>query len=99
MRYVLILNAALLALSTTMALVMAVVWLMYRANLDLSARVESDIGAIAAVCAAFAVMALALAGSFLGLLRRKSWAVFAVLGAGLVLTLGSRFLFELVANS
>ena len=97
MKYLTILNAALLALSTTMAVVMAVVWLMYRVNVDLSTRVESDLATVSAVCLAFTMMALALGGSFLGLVRRKPWGLYALAAAGIVVGLGCRYLYDVFA--
>ena len=96
MRYLIIVNAALLALSSTMAMVMAVVWLMYRVNIELSARLETDISTVASVCIGFLVMAMALGLSFVGLVRRRHWSLYACLGAVLVVGLGCRYLYDVV---
>lgn len=66
-----ILNAGVLITGTVMALVLAVVCLLYGVHLDEAPRLASDLPRLYALTGLFAALALAGAGAFFG--HRRQW--------------------------
>lgn len=98
MRFLLILDAALFTLASTLAVVMGVVLLLYGFHSDLSARVGAEIPGVAKVMACFAVLALVLGVAFWSLLRKASWRWWAQAAAVLGLVAGYFFLYRVLAS-
>ncbi len=96
MRALLILDAALFALSGTLAVVLGVVWILYRFNTDLSASVNAEMPTVASVMAIFAIMAAALAAAFWSLLRHAAWKWWAQVVAAAGLVVGSLLLYRVL---
>lgn len=96
MRYLLILDAALFALAGTLAVVLAVVCLLYGFNASLSPRVAAEIPRLITVTASFSALAVVLGLAFWSLLRERSWYGWAQLAAAMSLLLGSMFLYRVL---
>lgn len=76
MRALLILDAALMALAATMALVLGVVCILYAANLELSPRLAGELPGLLALTGVFAALAVAAAIAVWSLRRRAApWLV------------------------
>lgn len=73
MRYLVILNAAVLALAGTIALCLGVVVLLYGFNQGLSARVDAEMPALVASTATFSFVAAVVAVALFGLVKRRPW--------------------------
>lgn len=95
MRYLLILDAALFALTATLAMVLAVVCLMYAFHTDLSTRVGAEMPTVVTATVTFGVMAVVLGMAFWALLRDRRWRWWAQGLGALGLGLGSMFLYNL----
>lgn len=74
-RYLMIVHGALLALFATMALVLAVVWLLYAVNVDEAPRIASQLPKLGGLALGFTVLAVSGGLSFFGQLRgwRLRW--------------------------
>lgn len=97
MRYLLILDAALFALAATMAVVLGVVLILYSFHTELSARVGTEMSAVANTTLSFAVLALILGVAFWSLLRKRIWHWWAQAGAALGISLGAMHLYGQLA--
>lgn len=97
MRFLLIFDAALFAMASTLAIVLGVVLILYSFHTDLSSRVSLEMSQVATVMACFVFLALPLGAAFWGLLRDKVWRWWAQLGAMAALVLGSLFLYRTLA--
>lgn len=97
MRYLLILDAALFALAATMAVVLGVVLILYSFHADLSARVGTEMPAVATLMLSFGALALVLGVAFWSLLRERRWRWWAQAGAAISLVIGARFLYGQLA--
>jgi hypothetical protein len=73
LRYLVILNAAVLALSATIALCLGVVVLLYAFNQGLSARVDAEMPALVASTATFSLVSAVVAVALFGLVKRRPW--------------------------
>jgi hypothetical protein len=73
MKFLMILNASLGALCLTMAVMQAVVSLMYAFIVDLSPRLAEDLPLLLGSTAIFLAIGLLFLAGFFGLLRRKPW--------------------------
>lgn len=96
MKALLILNAALCALATTLALVIGVVLILYSFHTDLSSRISAEMPMLATIMTCFAVLAGALGLAFWSQLRRASWRWWAQVGAAIGVFAGSLFLYRLL---
>lgn len=68
-----IVNAALLALFATLALVLAVVWLLYAVNLEAAPRLKPQMPTLSAMLGIFFVLTLFAGTAFHGLRRARPW--------------------------
>lgn len=96
MKYLLILDAALFTLAGTMAMVLAVVWLIYGFNLDASARVATEMHTVAITTLSFSLLTATLGLAFWSLLRKQPWHWWAQLVAAVSVAAGSMFLYRLL---
>lgn len=96
MRYLLILDGALFALTATLAMVLGVVWVMYAFHTDLAARISTEMSLVAATMLVFAAMSAPLGLAFWSLLRQRSWHWWAQLGGLAAVVCGSLLLYRLV---
>ncbi len=94
-RYLLILEAALFALTTTLAMVLAVVCLMYGFHTQLSSRVGAEMPTLVTATVTFGVLATLMGLAFWTLLRDRAWRWWAQGVAVLGMGLGSMFLYNL----
>mgnify|MGYP001616281493 CR=1 FL=1 len=97
MKYLLILDAALFALAATMAVVLGVVLIMYSAHSELSARIGTEMPALATLIGCFAVLSMAWGLAFWSLLRERVWHWWAQAGAVTSLAIGSLYLYGQLA--
>lgn len=97
MRYLLILDAALFAMATTLAVVLGVVLIMYSFHTDLSPRVGAEMPAVASAMLSFGALALVLGLAFWSLLRQRTWHWWAQAGAAMSLVVGSLVLYRQLA--
>ena len=97
MKALLILDAALCALATTLAVVIGVVLILYSFHTDLSARISAEMPMLATIMICFAMLAGALGLAFWSQLRRVAWRWWAQAGAGVAVFVGSLFLYRLLA--
>ena len=95
MRYVLILDAALLALAATMAMVLAVVCLLYGLHSELSVRIGAEMPTLITATLVFAFMAAFIGAAFWALLRRVAWRWWAQASAAVAFVFGGLFLYRL----
>jgi hypothetical protein len=73
LRYLVILNASVLALAGTIAMCLAVVCLLYGFNQGLSARVDQEMPALLASTATFTLVSLVTTVALFGLVKQRPW--------------------------
>ncbi len=98
MKYLLIVDAALFALTATLAMVLGVVCLMYVFHTGLSSRVGAEMPTVITATLAFSVIAACVGVAFWSLLRERPWRWWAQGGGVLGLGLGSAFLYTLFTS-
>lgn len=97
MKYLLILNAALFALTATIGVVLCVVCLMYGVNLGSAPSVQREMPALIAATLTFCGLAALLGLGFWGLLRQRPWRWIGELVGALALVGSSMYLYGLFA--
>ena len=97
MKALLIVDAALCALAATLALVLAVVLLLYGFHTDLSSHVSAEMPMLATVMTCFLVLAIALGLAFWSQLRRVAWRWWAQSVATVAVLAGSLVLYRILA--
>jgi hypothetical protein len=97
MKALLIVDAALLALAGTLAMVLGVVLILYGFNTGLSASVDSEIPMLAAVMGCFIALSIALGLAFWSQLRRLAWRWWAQGVATVAVIAGSMYLYRLLS--
>lgn len=97
MKYLLILDAALFAMTATLALVLGVVVLLYSFHAGLSARVALELPQVASLSLCFALLAGVLGVAFWSLLRARAWRWWAQACAATSLVVGALFVYRMLA--
>ena len=95
MRYLLLFEAALLALAATMALVLGVVCILYVSASGMSARVDAEMPALVTSTLIFTALSAVLGAAVVGLWRRRSWNLAAQVVAAVITVAGSTWLYRL----
>jgi hypothetical protein len=73
LRYLVILNASVLALAGTIAMCLGVVCVLYGFNQGLSARVDEEMPALIASTATFTVVSVVVTVALFGLVKQRPW--------------------------
>lgn len=96
MKALLIVDAALLALAGTLAMVLGVVLILYGFNTGLSTSVDAEMPLLATVMGWFTGLAVVLGLAFWSLLRRFAWRWWAQGAATVAVVVGSMYLYRVL---